>query len=230
MPSSSLAPVARRRPGIPAALLAAALALGASACDLGPPEAPYVAPAPGTVYDYGDFTNTIVSADGWRVRYSDNLGREGERIGLFLTGDLAEPLQVDPAVLDSLWPLRPGHETAFQVRRGPEVWRWELRVLPVEEEVTVGAGRYRTIVVQGVQTPELVRSPRTASTVMHSWWYAPEAKTVVRFRTTYLAGPGQGRIVEGALQGIGAADAPPAPPAPSAGRTDSTGRAGGAGA
>lgn len=222
-------PMLRRRFRPPAAALAAALALGASACDLGPPEAPYVAPAPGTVYDYGDFTNTIVSSDGWRVRYSDDRGREGERVGLFLTGDVVEPLQVDPAVLDSLWPLRPGHETAFQVRRGPEVWRWELRVLPVEEEVNVGAGRYRTIVVQGVQTPELVRSPRAASTVMHSWWYAPEAKTVVRFRTTYLAGPGQGRVVEGALRGITSGGPAPAE-TPAAGRVDSTGRAGGAGA
>lgn len=211
---------ARRRVRRPAALLVGVLALGIAACDLGPPEAPYVAPTPGTVYDYGDFTNTIVSSDGWRVRYSDNHGREAERIGVFLTGDPREPLQVPPAVLDSLWPLRPGHETAFQVRRGPEVWRWELRVLPVEEEVTVGAGRYRTIVVQGVQTPELVRSPQVAGAVLHSWWYAPEAEAVVRFRTTYLAGPAQGRVVEGALRGIRRAEDPPAA-TPSAARPDS---------
>lgn len=226
---SSQSPGARRRSWYSTVLLAGAVAIGVTACDLGPPEAPYVEPSPGTVYDYGDFTNTIVSADGWRVRYSDNHGRQGERIGVFLTGDPREPLQVESAVLDSLWPLRPGHETAFRVRRGPEVWRWELRVLPVEEEVTVGAGRYRTIVVQGVQTPELVRSPRTAAAVLHSWWYAPDVEAVVRFRTTYLAGPAEGRVMEGALQSIRQADDTPTV-APSAAGTDSVRRSSAPGA
>ncbi len=192
-------------------MLACLALLGLGACDADPQTAPYVAPAPGTVYDYGQFTNTITSADGWRVRFSDNQGRQAERVGLFLTGDVEEPLQVDPAALDSLWPLKPGREAAFEARRGPEVWRWELRVLE-GEEITVPAGTFQTFVVQGVQTPELVRSPQTSATVLHAWWYAPAINSVVRFRTTYLTGPAQGRVVEGELRGITPASATGAPP------------------
>ncbi len=176
------------------------------ACDAGPQSAPYVAPTPGTVYDYGQFTNTITAADGWRVRFSDNQGRQAERIGVFLTGDVEEPLQVEAAALDSLWPLEPGREAAFETKRGPEVWRWELRVTE-GEEITVPAGTFQTLLVQGVQTPELVRNPQAAATVAYSWWYAPEINSVVRYRTTYMSGPAQGRVVEGELRGITAAAA-----------------------
>ena len=202
---SSFSSLARRRRG----MLVAALTLGAGACDAGPEPVPYVAPAPGTVYDYGAFTNTVTSSDGWRVRFTDNQGRQAERVGLFLTSDPAEPLEVAPAALDSLWPLELGRELAFRVKRGPETHRWEFRVM-AGERVTVPAGTFETVVVQGVQAPELVRSPQTAATVLNSWWYAPSVNAVVRFRTTYLSGPGQGRVVEGELRSIRTAGAAPA--------------------
>lgn len=198
-------------PGRSARRLGVGIAVLVAACDATPQSVEYVAPAPGTVYDYGTFTNTVTASEGWRVRFTDNRGREGERIALFLTGDPTQPLEVHPAALDSLWPLQIGRELAFPATRGDEVWRWELRVLP-GERVTVPAGSFETILVQGVQAPELVRDPSTASTVVHSWWYAPAVNTVVRYRTRYAAGAGEGRVVEGELRAITPPDsAAPAP-------------------
>jgi len=219
-----LSPRRRRRATVLAALAGASLA--GAGCASPPPDAPYVAPAPGTVYDYGDFSNTVTKVDGWRTSFTDDRGRAGQRVALFITENPAQPVTVDAAALDSLWPLRLGRHVTLKTQRGDELYKWEFRVLDTAT-VEVPAGTITTNVGAGVQTPELVRSPQTAGGVVHTWWYAPEAKAVVRFESAYVLGPSAGRRFQGTLKAIrpagagadsgaagGAAGAPPsgAPP------------------
>ena len=191
----------RRRAAALAGVACVAVVGGVAGCGHAPEPAPYVAPAPGTVYDYGDFTNTVTSVDGWRTAYVDNLGREGSRLALFITEDPTRPVAVDSAALDSLWPLTLGHEVTLHAQQGEERHRWVFRVLDTAT-VEVPAGKFAAYVVEGVQTPELVRSPEAAGSVVHTWWYAPDARAVVRFESAYLLGPAAGRRFEGTLKGI----------------------------
>ncbi len=149
--------------------------------------------------------------DGWRTTFVDDRGREASRIGLFITEDPRQPLNVDSVALDSLWPLELGRKVQMKARQGEEVYRWDFSVLDTVT-VQVPAGRFTTLVVEGVQTPELVRSPQGASTVLHTWWFAPEANAVVRFQSTYLMGPGTGRRFEGQLKAIRHESSPGAAP------------------
>jgi hypothetical protein len=196
-PSRSASPGARRR----ALLALGALGLALAACEEAPPPAPYVAPALGTTYDYGTFTNTVTKVEGWRTTFTDDKGREGQRIALFIEEDPRRPLVVDLAALDSLWPLQLGRRVALKTQLGDELFRWEFAVLDTTT-VQVEAGTFRALVVEGIHTPELIRDPRQASTRLYTWWYAPEANAVVRVETTYLAGPGQGQRHTATLRGI----------------------------
>lgn len=163
--------------------------------------APYVSQEPGTVYHYAGVTNTITAVDGWRTRFTDNAGREGSRVGLFISENPAQPTQVDSADLAALWPLRVGKETEMKVNRGDEVWRYEFRVTGTQK-VTVPAGEFDTFVVQAVETPELVRDPAKSYSAMYTWWYAPEIGNVVKFKTSYLSGPPAGRVYESELEKV----------------------------
>jgi hypothetical protein len=161
----------------------------------------YGALQPGTTYNYTGVSNTITSVDGWRTRFTDSQGREGSRVALFLSEDPRNPMQVDSAQLASLWPLRVGNETSLEVQRGPEVWTYEFRVTGTQK-VTVPAGEFDTFVVQAVESPRLVRDPASAFTAMYTWWYSPGVRNVVKFRTSYLAGPATGRQIESELESI----------------------------
>ncbi|HEU4631115.1 MAG TPA: hypothetical protein VFS08_15295 [Gemmatimonadaceae bacterium] len=222
-PRSLCLPAATR----PLALLALT---GITACGSAasmPPVA-YRTPVPGTVYDYGTFTNRITAVDGWRTSYVDDRGREGRRVALFITEDPRRPLVVDSVAVDSLWPLRLGHGATVLAHQGEEVYRWEFRVLDTTT-VTVPAGTFRTIVVEGTQLPELVRVPQAATSAVHTWWYGPTLGAVVRFRSVYLTGPSAGRRFEGELRAIrapGAADSAAAQP--ETGPAADSGAAGGA--
>jgi hypothetical protein len=163
--------------------------------------APYVAEQPGRLYRYDSFTNTVTRAEGWDTYFVDNLGRPGLRRGVFITDDPNNPADIGASELEALWPLEVGKATIVNVERGEERWRWEFRVTG-KETINVPAGTYDTFIVQGVLTPELVHDPAGAVSLMNTWWYSPETAAVVRFRTTYLSGPGAGRAVEGSLQGI----------------------------
>lgn len=167
--------------------------------ELGP--AAYTAPEPGTVYEYSGLKNSIVSVDGWRTHYKDGRGREGVRIAHFITDDPSRPITVDTTELKQLWPLRLGKETKVTVKRGDEVWEWEFRVVGTEM-VFVPAGEYMTYIVQAVESPKLVRDPKSAYSASYSWWYAPRANAVVKFKTTYLSGPATGREFGSELEGI----------------------------
>jgi len=159
----------------------------------GPAE--YQSPEPGTVYRYRDVANVILESDGIRTRFRDNQGRVAERVGLFLTDDPEDRMQIDTVALMSLWPLVPEKEAVVETKRANgEVFETEFRVSRVEP-VETGMGMVDAIIVQGVTTPKLVRDPETARSIMNSWWYSPDLNAVVRFRTTFLAGPGQGTVV-----------------------------------
>jgi hypothetical protein len=217
--SSSHSP--RRRRSLARLLVVCASVASVGACARDLPPVPYVAPPPGTVYDYGTFSNTVTRSAGWRTTYVDDRGREGRRVALFITEDPKRPLEVPGPALDSLWPLRLGRQLTLRTRQDQEVYRWEFRVLDTTT-VTVGAGTFHTVVVEGVNTPELVRDPNSASTVLHTWWFAPEANAVVRFESNYLGGPATGRRVAGELREIrspspGDSGRPAAPPTPDSG-------------
>ena len=202
--------------------LAALLPL-AGCGDAPPPPAPYAPPAPGTTYDYGDFSNTVTGVDGWRTTYTDDAGREGRRVGLFITEDPRRPLVVQVAALDSLWPLTLNRRVELRTQQEEEVYTWQFTVVDTAT-VEVEAGTFRTYVVEGVHVPQLVRDPSRASTVIHTWWYAPEPKAVVRFESTYFAGPAKGRRFGATLRAIrtaapGDSAAPAVPPADSASAT-----------
>lgn len=195
-----------------------------SACAEPPmPPAPYVPPAAGTTYDYGDFSNTITGADGWRTTYVDDAGREGRRVALFITEDPRRPLVVQAVALDSLWPLSLGRRAQVRATQGEEVSSWQFTVVDTAT-VEVEAGTFRTYVVEGVHVPQLVRDPAQASTVIHTWWYAPEPNAVVRFQSVYVAGPGKGRRFAGSLRAIRAPADSAAGRAPAGG--DSAARSG----
>ena len=190
----------RRRAAAHAALVPLAACAGGEA----PSPAPYAPPAPGTTYDYGAFSNTITGVDGWRTSYVDDAGREGRRVGLFITEDPRRPLVVQVAALDSLWPLTLNRRVELRTTQGEEVYTWQFTIADTAT-VEVGAGTFRTYVVEGVHVPQLVRDPNQAATVIHTWWYAPEPEAVVRFESTYLSGPAKGRRFAGALRAIRAA-------------------------
>lgn len=192
-----------------------AAAVSLVACKPDVPPMPYTPPPVGTVFDYGGQSNTITKVDGWRTSYRDNLGREGSRLGLFITEDPRQPFTEDSAALGALWPLRLGQQTVVTVKRDSEEYRWDFDVTDTAT-ITVPAGTFSTFIVQGVERPTLVRNPRTAVTVSNRWWVARPNNTVVRFVSTYLTGPAAGRQVIGELKAIRTASAPD-----SAGRSDS---------
>jgi len=187
-----------------AMLCAAALPL--AACEPDVPPMPYTPPPVGTVYDYGGQTNTITKVDGWRTAYRDNLGREGSRLGLFITEDPRHPFSGDEVAIGELWPLRLGQQTVVTVKRDSEEFRWDFDVTDTAT-ITVPAGTFSTFIVQGVERPTLVRNPRTAVTVSNRWWVARPNNAVVRFVSTYLTGPAAGRQVVGELTAIRTASA-----------------------
>jgi hypothetical protein len=197
-------------------LCAAAVPLAACKPDV--PPMPYTPPPVGTVYDYGGQTNTITKVDGWRTSYRDNLGRDGSRLGLFITEDPRQPFTEDSAAMGALWPLRLGQQTVVTVKRDSEAYRWDFDVTDTAT-ITVPAGTFSTFIVQGVERPTLVRNPRTAVTVSNRWWVARPNNAVVRFVSTYLTGPAAGRQVVGELKAIRTASA-----SDSASRPDSASR------
>lgn len=165
------------------------------------PPMPYAPPPVGTLYDYGAQTNTITSVNGWRTSYRDNVGREGTRVGLFITEDPRRPFTIDSAAMGGLWPLRLGEQAVVTVKRDGEVYRWDFNVTDTAT-ITVPAGTFSTFIVQGVERPELVHDPATAVTVSNQWWVAPPHNTVVRFVSTYVTGPAAGRQVVGELKAV----------------------------
>jgi len=183
---------------------AAVVVLAACRPDVPPME--YSPPPVGTLYDYGAQTNTITNVNGWRTSYRDNVGREGTRVGLFITEDPRRPFTIDSVALRDLWPLRLGEQTAMTVKRDSEVYRWDFNVTDTAT-ITVPAGTFSTFVVQGVERPELVRNPTTAVTVSNQWWVARPNNVVVRFVSTYVTGPAAGRQVVGELKAVRTASA-----------------------
>ena len=182
----------------------AAAATAAAACSqrgASLPPAPYVAPAVGTVYRYAGFSNTVVGAEGMRTRFVDDSGRQGLRVGLFLSDDPQHPSEVDSARLAELWPLDTGKQVTVVVRNGPSAWRWMFKVVGVQR-VRVPAGEFQTYLVQAVQRPEPMPDPKTATVVGYTWWYAPSIAAVVRFKTSYFGGPAAGRVFASELRAV----------------------------
>ena len=221
MTTDSRARVAPRRGATRVAIRRLSLAVGvvlgaatAGACSLVEPSlppAPYVAPAVGTVYRYAGFSNTVVGADGLRTRFVDDSGRQGLRVGLFISDDPRHPSRIDPAQLGALWPLESEKQTNVVVRNDSSAWLWRFKVLGVQD-VTVPAGRFQTYLVQAVQRPDTIRDPTAPreTVVGYTFWYAPSIAAVVRFRTTYYSGPAMGQVVESELRAV---ERPPAAPA-----------------
>lgn len=186
-----------------ASLRVAPLVLVLAGCgDLGRMDpAPLPEIAPGTIYHYEGLTNTVVEGDGWAYTYEDGQGRSGRRVGVFLSDDPRAPAEVDSAALAALWPLEVGRETVVDVARHGEEWEWEFRVTGTET-LEVPMGTFDTYVVQAAQVPRVTRTPGREVSTLHTWWYSPEVGAVVRFRTTYLTGPAQGRVVQAALERV----------------------------
>ena len=181
------------------ALVAATVAACSQPEKLGP--APYVAPPVGTVYAYLGFTNTVLSSDGWRVRFADDSGRQATRVGLFITDDPIVPSLIDTAKLASLWPLETGKEVTVTMRRGNYGSRWLFHVMG-QAQVAVPAGTFDTYVVQAVQRPEAFTDPKKQTMFAFTWWYAPKVAAVVRFETRYFSGPASGQVVKSVLKSI----------------------------
>lgn len=182
-------------------LTGAALVALAAACD-GEQTAAYEPPAPGTVYFWsGGMVTQAQENQGLRSSYVDVLGRTGSRLALFIPESPGRPAEVDSAAIRNLWPLQVGKEGTIAVRRGEETEEWEFRVKSYEM-VAVPMGAYMAFVVQGTQMPKLVRDPKTAISATHTWWYAPEVKSVVKWSSKYMTGPTAGREFGASLEEI----------------------------
>lgn len=193
-----MARLANRR-GAAAALATLVFTTSCKSPPLGP--APYVPPPVGTVYRYSGFTNTVLAADGWRVRFADQKGREGLRVGVFITDDPKQPSTIDSAALAKLWPLRTGTQTIVLARRNRDVARWLFKVVG-QQFVGVPAGTFQAYVVQAVVRPEELKDPRNQTTIGFTWWYAPTINAVVRFETTYFSGAATGHAVASSLEAV----------------------------
>jgi hypothetical protein len=192
------------RPPRSRALLCGVAAVSLVSCDLqrkplGP--APYIPPPVGSKLQYVGFSNVVVSADGWKVRFADDQGRQGLRAGVFITGDSAEIASVDSTDLSHLWPLKTGNEVVMHTRRGRESIRWMFKVVG-QALIDVPAGTFQTYVVQAVERPEKFTDPKTQTTLAFTWWFAPAINAVVRFETTYVSGAEKGRVVASTLKTI----------------------------
>ena len=166
---------------------------------LGP--APYVAPAVGTVYNYADFTNTVLASNGWRVRFADDSGRQATHVALFITDDPIKASEIDSAALASLWPLQNGKQVITTMRAGSHTTRWMFHVMG-QAQVAVPAGTFDTYVVQAVQRPQEFNDPKTQTVFAFTWWYAPAIAAVVQFETRYYSGPQSGRVVRSVLRSL----------------------------
>lgn len=182
-------------------LVGAALLSLAAACG-GVKPAPYVPPAPGTVYFWsGGMVTQAKENRGLRSSYVDLLGRTGSRIALFIPESPGRPAVVDSAAVSKLWPLQVGKEGTLQVKRGDEVEEWEFRVRAYEQ-VSVPAGSFMAYWVQATQMPKLARDPKNAISATHSWWYAPELNAVVRWSSKYMTGPTAGKEFGASIEEI----------------------------
>lgn len=218
-PGKGAAHVAVRRRALLLLCAAAAAPSIAAGCSRGdrPLAAPYVAPPAGTVYHYAGFANRVIESSGWRTRFADDSGRQGVRVGLFISDDPQHPSRIDSTQLAALWPLTEGKQTTIVVRSGATAWRWMFKVVGTQD-VTVPAGRFHTYLVQAVQRPDSGFDPRKSTVVGYSWWYAPSIAAVVRFKTTYFAGAAKGRVVASALERVESPPAAAPPPATGSGQ------------
>ena len=166
---------------------------------LGP--APYVPPGVGTVYKYVGFDNTVLSSEGWRVRFADQAGRRATRVAVFITDDPDTPSKIDTAALAKLWPLTDGKKVSLRMISGSYVSRWDFNVVG-QAQVAVPAGTFETYVVQAVQRPDSLSDPAKQTVFAYTWWYAPDVAAVVKFETTYYSGPAQGQVVKSMLESI----------------------------
>jgi hypothetical protein len=166
---------------------------------LGP--APYVAPGVGTVYKYVGFSNTVLSSEGWRVRFADQTGRRATRVGVFITDDPDTPSKIDSTALAKLWPLANGKKASLRMISGSYVSRWDFNVVG-QAQVAVPAGTFEAYVVQAVQRPDSIVDPAKQTVFAYTWWYAPDVAAVVKFETTYMSGPAQGQVVRSMLESI----------------------------
>jgi len=195
--------VVRRVAARAVVVLAAVAGASCSRGERSLPPAPYVAPAVGTVYRYVGFNNTVVGVDGMRTRFVDDSGRQGVRVGLFISDDAEHPARIDVAQVTALWPLEVDKQSDVRVHDGARAWLWRFKVVG-EQNVNVPAGRFETYVVQAVQRPDSIRDPKSGqeTVVGYTFWYAPSIAAVVRFRTTYFSGPATGKVVQSELRGV----------------------------
>jgi hypothetical protein len=185
-----------------AVLFASTLVFGCSGQG-GLAPAAYKAPKVGTVYRYtGGLTNTVTSVNGWRIDFVDNQGKPGSRLALFISQDPKAPLTVAPGELEKLWPLMLNKQVTITVNKGTEVYKWNFRVTS-EENVVVAGRTYPCWLVQAVEEPVLVHSPKRAVSAVNTWWYSPDLNAVARFKTTYSSGPTAARVFQSNLENMG---------------------------
>ncbi|MGH9553650.1 MAG: hypothetical protein ACRD3W_29990 [Terriglobales bacterium] len=92
--------------------------------------------------------------------------------------------QYDRRVVERFWPLEVGKRVHFIETAGGHRWLNVISAVRVET-VTVPAGVFRAFVVERT-TESLAPGPRPLATF--TYWYAPEAGTIVKFRSQ----PGDG--------------------------------------
>ena len=187
-----------------AVVLSFGFAAGVGACERYLPKelepAPYVPPKPGTVFRFAGFNMRVEENHGMAMRFADDSGRIGDRIGLFVVSDPKNPVVIDTAKMAAFWPLKNGNHTDIVVTEGKDQWDLSLNVVG-EQVVDVEAGTFKTFLVQGTQKRRgtAVGPPTTLG---HSWNYAPSIGFVVRFETAVVAGPNQGRRFASALRSV----------------------------
>ncbi len=195
----------QRRPLSGRLLLATTLtAVGLGGCEKYFPTplepAAYSVPQVGTVYRYRGFTNRVTDARGMTVSFVDDSGRAMNRIATFITEDPAHPIQFDGARLAPLWPLKIGNKVVVPVRVDAEQWQWTFEVTG-EQLIETQAGEFRTFVVDALQE-RLDSASGPPVSIGYTLNYAPSVGAVVRFQTSILGGPGQGRSFGSELRAI----------------------------
>ncbi|MBI2796868.1 MAG: hypothetical protein HYX65_09205 [Gemmatimonadetes bacterium] len=155
------------------------------------PNAPYVAPAVGTREVYTGFVNRIARNAGWRTEYTDNAGRPGARMGLFMADNPKMPVAMDTALFTRLWPLRRNGEVVIETQRYPRKWLWKIKVLGTER-VKVPAGTFDCWVVETLEQPTVTTS-KVAYSYVSVFYYAPSIASVVKFKQTVLSGTRRGQ-------------------------------------
>lgn len=154
-------------------------------------------PAVGTEVNYGNWAYTVIGIDGHIVKSRNTSGDEFVNFAHFVTYDKnrwrSSAFSLDRDAIRSIWPLKIGKTTKYDMTGSNGTWRGQLEVVDIET-IKTPAGTFECFKVE-----------RKRRAVAGNWsdkadlWYSPEVRFIVKWRSETTGGSAYGATTTGSL-------------------------------